>query len=367
MVKILENNNKMSTCGRTYIFSNDIPAGAPRDSDKTLPSQTVFLNYGLNFGWSGGDNYGNYCNCDEASITKMNNPTGAGSGGSWGGTPDTSGATWKGCADCHGGNSSWDCCGCCISSWNPANKENCCNPTPSVPSNQNPSWYCDPNWCPWSDACLVTDSTKAYCTSHPTDPQCVASCMQFATSDTVGNAPSWCESFISNYCHIKNNSSSPITDADKTICACSLKMTSSDECLWSECQLAPNGQTWKTPQQYKNINDPNYCTTECKNIMGAVEQKTAPINTSQYTQVCGNVPLPGNGGGGGGGNNGGQSWSDWFESLPSNLSDWFESLPTYMYAIIGIIIFIIIIVVIRYLFYSKPKPKPSPSDSSASS
>jgi hypothetical protein len=362
----------MSTCGRTYISPADIPYGSPRGSgdtpsDSTLPPQTVFLSYQAgttatsppqpypqdNFGWSGGDDYGNYCNCDEQSITKMTNPTSRDSGGSYGGTPDTSGAKWQGCGKCQPSSEDahWDCCGCCISSWNPINKENCCNPIPSVPSNQNPSWYCDPNWCPWSDSCLSTESTKNYCLSHPTDTNCLSVCMNFATSNTVGNAPSWCQAFMSNYCSTKSANDPSMNNAstaDKTICACSLHMTPSDECLWPQCKLSPDGQTWRTPQQYSNANDPDYCTKQCKNISGAVENKTGGLSASQYNQVCGNVPLPGVGGSGGSGNDksSGQSWSDWFKSLP----DWFSSLPVYYYVIIGVILFIGLVLLGRYVF-----------------
>lgn len=209
--------------------------------------------------------------------------------------------------------------------------------------------------------------------------------MQYISEKSSKQAPSWCDAFIENYC--KQKSGEPtMNDHDQTLCACLLKKTVSDECLWPDCRLAPDGQTWKTAQQYANTSDPNYCSNQCKTIESAVEHNTASINVTQYNEVCGNVPLPpssgggggsggddgsgggggsgsgGSGGGGSGGNNssgdgsGGSNSGDSSggdnsdSSHQSKLAKWFKSLPVWAYAVIGGVVLLFIVVILWQTF-----------------
>jgi len=310
-------------------------------------------------GWGNGDGYGAF-----PQWTYVIGMSGKDQGCNCGG-PESSypGTSWGGCGDCSGGG--WDCCGCCIKSWSTNNKSPCCDPTVS-PANttfQNSGLNCDPAWCPWSPQCLADPITEKYCKTNPTDATCLATCMNYASAATVADAPAWCNGFVPTYCRTQSASAAGLSDADQTICACSLAMTPSDECLWPACNLAPDGQTWKTAAQYANAALPTYCQTECQNIRPSVIANDGQINRTQYLQVCGDVPLPsggtgsGSGGGtnsGGGGNDGGGS-----DYSPSNLwykaKTWVMNAPVQFYVGAGVLVFVLLVWLVHALF-SHPKP-----------
>ena len=282
---------------------------------------------------------GSHCDCRPETLNNF-------------GLADLGGAVWKGYGDCSGGRS-WGCCGCAIMSWNqdPYNKSQCCDPAGSPI--QGSAVHCETGWCPFSPQCLVDPVTITYCKTHPTDAKCLGTCMNYATSETHADAPVWCNAFIETYCQKKSDkgtkSVSEMSDADATICACLLNQTSSDECLWPQCTFSPDGQSWKTADQYKNIADPNYCTSKCKGIAASVVAKTGSINTSQYAQVCGNDPLPTPPGGGGGDGGGGDGSSFSFSSI----QDWFQNLSVGEYAGIGVGVFILLVIIVRSMRSSK--------------
>ena len=335
--------------GRNYIQKENLKQGYTNwgnfsDKNADNPGFNFFPEWTTYKGYCHptGQCEGSQCDCRPETLNNF-------------GLADLGGAVWKGYGDCSGGSSSWWCCGCAIMSWDqdPYNKSQCCDPAGSPI--QGSAVHCETGWCPFSPQCLVDPVTITYCKTHPTDAKCLGTCMNYATSETHADAPVWCNAFIETYCQKKSDkgtkSVSEMSDADATICACLLHHTPSDECLWPQCTFSPDGQSWKTADQYKNIADPNYCTSKCKGIAASVVAKTGSINTSQYAQVCGNDPLPTPPGGGGGGDGGGSSFS--FSSIWSSIQDWFQNLSVGEYAGIGVGVFILLVIIVRSMRSSK--------------
>ena len=314
-------------------------------------------------GWGNGDGYGAFPQWTYV-IGMSGKDQGCDCSGPINQYPGTS---WGGCGDCSGGG--WDCCGCCIKEWNPQNKADCCDPVTNTI--QSSGIQCDPSWCPWSNSCVseetdvkTLDRYKNYCMSNLTNTTCMSTCMQYASSELIDKAPSWCNEFIQNYCASKSKNSATMSAADATLCGCSMNTTISDECLFPTCRLSTDGQTWKTATQYQHINDPNYCSNQCKSIQGGVINGTASINVSQYNTVCGNVPLPATTTPGQGNqgtspsDSSSESWSDWWSSF----TDKMQNLTTTQYVAIGVGAFIIIVLLLRAL-WTKLKSSKLPSTS----
>jgi len=266
---------------------------------------------------------------------------------------DTGNAQLVGCGNCQGGDSSWNCCGCCVQAWEPNNKSKCCDPVPN--DEQKSSLYCDPAWCPFSPACIEEPVTVNYCQANLTDPQCQEACKAFSSESLISQAPTWCNGFVKQYCQLRKtqstNSGNEMSPTDKTVCACSLHNTSSDECLWPDCVKSSDGYTWKTVDQYKHIKDTTYCSTQCKNIKASVAagSTTSGVNAATYAQVCSSEPLPpvdtGNG------------------TTNTELSDFLKKVPIYAW----VILFLLILLPALYWLFKPDDPSPSPSSPSSPS
>ena len=161
------------------------------------------------------------------------------------------------------------------------------------------------------------------------------SCQQYNDVSTYQNAPSWCNKFIESYCQHKKKNNAQLSTSDDTLCACLLNNTPSDECLWPNCKEA-QGSAWMTPQQYKNQADPQYCYNKCRSMTDSVNQGKAPINSLQYQQVCGEVPLP-------------PSPTD--DTSDSGSTFW-SSVPMYVWYIVGGVCLLIVFFVIYKLLSS---------------
>jgi hypothetical protein len=197
---------------------------------------------------------------------------------------DYPGTTFLGCGDCSGG-TGWKYCSCCITQWNLQNKAKCCDPVAN--DDQNNAMLCDPEWCPFSPACINDSVTATYCQSNLNDNVCKSTCI-----NNMENAPTWCTNFVQSYCQSKSANGQQLSPQDQILCACSMHKTSADECLLDSCVNASTGATWLTSVQKRNQTDATYCFQQCKNIAQAVANETAPINSIEFQKVCSEVTLP---------------------------------------------------------------------------
>lgn len=268
-------DRKARTNGRSYVTYSDVPALRRSEMDQ-LPDRFVYRPYTSAHMWD----------CSSAVF------------------PNPYNATWKAIGECSGG-TDWRACGCALTHWDQTNKVACCNPNPETQDKtlQSDSTACEPDWVPFSTACLTDQSIenktqyRDYCLKNPNDPYCFAACRAFSDSSNVclnntgcdscnvdprRQRPGWCDNFIEAFCKLHGNDN----DDYRELCKCQQGKTTSDICLLPECS---NNQSsaWKSVDQYNTLNSPNGCGDKCAIEQTFQETGETKIDRPVFNQQCG--------------------------------------------------------------------------------